>query len=244
MVDSLLGPMPTFSRAGGTLLLYPSSVQDSYFLPNSTENNPLLQQQILNLPADGTFVDLGANSGFYSLMASKCLGANGQIISIEPSWREFSRLFWAKSINKYQCQWEALNLAIGASGSKRINTSVGHTGMNQIVENAEFGRDLQHVSLAVLDDVLRLYNISTVDLLKIDIEGYELCALKSFSGLLSSGAIKAIVCEITDKYLRSFGGSKDELYKLMIDCGFSWEVGPQSNRWQYDELFVKDTSET
>jgi len=239
ILDSLFGPLPVQSRAGGRLLLYPSSVQDSYFWKQAEENNKILAAQINSLPADAVFVDIGSNSGFYSLMAASKLGERGVVVSIEPSGRELSRLFWAKSKNRYQCRWEALNVAIGSGGLARLDIQVGHTGMNRILDDSSVAACVNSVGSVRLADALNLYGITKIDLLKIDVEGYELRVLSSCKELLVSGCIGAIVCEITDSFLAIFGDSVNRLYGFMEDVGYSWQKGPRFGEWQYDELFLK-----
>ena len=239
VLDSLFGPLVAESRAGGRLLLYPSSVQDSYFWKRAKENNKILAAQINNLADDAVFVDIGSNSGFYSLMAASKLGERGAVVSIEPSGREFSRLFWAKSKNQYQCRWEAMNVAIGSRGLARLDIQEGHTGMNRILDDHAVSACASSVSLIGLADALNLYGIRKVDLLKIDVEGYEMRILSSCKDLLLSGCIGAIVCEITDSFLAIFGDSVNHLYGFMEAMGYSWQKGPQCGAWQYDELFLK-----
>lgn len=239
LLDRVLGPIPSMSRAGGKLLLLPSSVQDANFWPTSLEGNPLLAERIAELPADGVFIDIGANIGFYSLMAARYLGEKGMVLSIEPSMREFNRLTYAKMANKFSCGWELFNCAIGIDGSGEVDCNFGHTGMNRVVPaDARIGRG-QRVSVITLAGIMNLFAIELVDLVKIDVEGYELQVLRSFGDVLSSGLVKNVIVEITDDYLASYGDSKDDLYRFMADCGYASLLGPGCREWQYDELFSR-----
>ncbi len=77
---------------------------------------------------------------------------------------------------------------------------------------------------------------AVIDLLKIDVEGYEMFALRGMRVALEQGRVKRAVVEVTDKFLTLNGSSKAELYEFMRGYGYS----PSRNQdcWQYDEVFV------
>lgn len=240
VLDLNFGPIPVKAkRTAGRLLIYPSSVQDSYFWLASTDNNPDLVAAINSLPTNGVFVDIGANIGFYSLMAANRLTEQGTVLSFEPSDREYSRLFWAKQCNKYECIWITLNAAVGDSGVKRLDTESGHTGMNRISTDNDNRKGSSCISVR-LKEALALFCLVRIDLLKIDIEGYELRALQTFQGLLKAGLVNTVICEITDRFLWEYGDCKQSLYAFMKEMGFAWRYGPLDARWQYDEVFTRE----
>ncbi len=238
MLDSKFGPLWSTVRGGGKLMLLPSSTQDSAFLPHRKENNQLLIDAINKLKSSDVFVDIGSNIGFYSLRASQRLGPAGMVVSIEPSSREFSRLAAAKFNNPHACQWALFNCGIGPKGRHALEVNAGHTGMNHLKPRHADGQPggAETVSLVALDDLLTVLGIEQIQLLKIDIEGFELQALQSFRRLLSSGAIKTIVIEITDRFLKRFGDSRAQLYQVMDECQFVPQIG-LSSHWQYDDIF-------
>ena len=242
MLDSKFGPLWSPVRGGGKLMLLPSSTQDSAFLPHRKENNQLLIDAINKLERSDVFVDIGSNIGFYSLRASQRLGPAGMVVSIEPSSREFSRLAAAKFNNQHACQWALFNCGIGPKGRHALEINAGHTGMNHLKprqasrQNDSQPGGAETISLATLDDLLTVLGIEQIQLLKIDIEGFELQALQSFRRLLSSGAIKTIVIEITDRFLKRFGDSRAQLYQVMDECQFVPQIG-LSSHWQYDDIF-------
>ena len=230
--------MLTQVRGGGKLMLLPSSTQDSAFLPHRRENNQPLINAINQLKPADVFVDIGSNVGFYSLRASQKLGPDGMVISFEPSLREFTRLTAAKQHNAHCCQWQLLNVAVGPKGRRQLNIHAGHTGMNHLQPRHSNGPSAhgESISVVALEDIMGLLGVGPIQLLKIDIEGFELQALRSFQPLLISGTIKTVVVEVTDRFLRRFGDSSDQLYEMMEECQFAPQIGP-IERWQYDEVF-------
>jgi FkbM family methyltransferase len=49
-----------------------------------------------------TFFDIGANQGFYTLLAAKCVGGEGKVFAFEPVSREFRNLKWNVLINRFK----------------------------------------------------------------------------------------------------------------------------------------------
>jgi FkbM family methyltransferase len=244
ILDSVLGPAKLQARKGIKLEGYYSSVQDMAFLRPVSEN-PLLEDLICGLPSSGAFIDCGANCGFYSALASSVLGDGGVVVSVEPSPREYKRLLYARQTNLSPCQWITINCALGMSeGVAAIDSSVGHTGMNQIAregssdEPTNVSRNSIPVLIERLDRILTatMTDRSSIDLIKIDVEGYELQVLRGVVEHLNSKRIQKLVIEITDTYLRCNGDSKEALFEFMENKGYHATV--QSDDWQYDEVFI------
>jgi FkbM family methyltransferase len=244
ILDSILGPAKLQARKGIQLEGYYSSVQDMAFLRPVSEN-PLLEELICGLHPAAAFVDCGANCGFYSALASSVLGDTGVIVSIEPSPREYTRLLYARQRNLSPCQWITVNCALGMSeGVAAIDSSVGHTGMNQIAREGSSGNStgISRNSIPVLIERLdRVLNATmkdrpSIDLIKIDVEGYELQVLRGVAEHLQAKRIQKLVIEITDSYLQVNGDSKNALFEFMQYKGYYPTV--QSDDWQYDEVFT------
>lgn len=235
-IDAICGPFSIEAAKQVKLKGFLASPQDAA-LCQSSGDNPQLIREIQSLPKHANFVDCGANSGFYSALAAKHFGDEGNVISIEPSFREFSRLQWARQNNLHECTW--LTVFAGAAespGIARINTTIGHTGTNRLAEISEKCFDC--CPLVTLDYVLEHYfpQDSKIDLIKIDVEGFEMSALRGAHQALKNARIDKLYVEITDRYLKNCGTSKDELYVFMRECGYLPTVNSQE--WQYDEVFV------
>ena len=63
--------------------------------------------------------------------------------------------------------------------------------------------------------------IERIDLLKIDVEGHEMAALRGAAGLLSEGRVDAIYFEYFERYLSPYHPPKDLLEYLR---GFGFEI--------------------
>jgi hypothetical protein len=103
------------------------------------------------------FVDIGANLGFFSVLAADCM-PSGKIYSFEPS--EYLRGWLNISMaEKKNVQWTAVGKFVGAKSTKQMVS---------------------------LDDYFALQN-AIPDLVKIDVDGAETDILKGGQGLLKNG---------------------------------------------------------
>lgn len=168
-----------------------------------------------------TVVDIGANIGYFTLLASKLVGTSGKVLAIEPSHRNLKKL----------CEHLWLNVATNvavlsvAAGRGKTRVSISFPTYNNCgAATLRPIKSLQsHQALQVaLDDVFEAHSIRP-DFIKMDIEGFELEALRGMERTLRCCS-PMVVCEISEKFLSELGQSTRELLAFMKDCGYSCEV--------------------
>lgn len=87
------------------------------------------------------------------------------------------------------------------------------------VRNSVYATQTAHT--VSLDQLVETHEIAVVALMKIDIEGFELNALRSAQVSLRKGVFREIIVELHPKQLQSLGQSVDELFSLMNQFGYS-----------------------
>lgn len=129
------------------------------------------------------FVDVGANIGYFTLLASRRIGAEGKVISIEASSKIFQLLASNVEINKAN-NVRLINQAV----SDKVSTLQLYSGpeTNKGTTSIFGSQDPRFICEGTIDarplcDMLSREEISRARLIKIDIEGAELLA---FQGLL------------------------------------------------------------
>ena len=130
------------------------------------------------LTGDGCFVDIGANVGYYALMAAHA-GAT-QVLAAEPNPELVDRFAANIALNGHDQQITILPVAIGAADdTARLHLKQGDAGGSSIVRNvaADGAIDVPVRPLAAL---LAEHGVKAVDAMKIDIEGMEDRALTPF----------------------------------------------------------------
>lgn len=125
------------------------------------------------LKAGDVFLDLGANIGYFSLMAAGIVREQGKVISFEPNALNLQLLYSSIVENQFK------NIKVypfAASDSSQI-LKLTSFGSNGYLESAPSGEtNFQLVQSVVVDELLQCE--TRIDVVKMDIEGYETLALK------------------------------------------------------------------
>jgi len=143
------------------------------------------------LPADGVFVDIGANVGLYTITAGKALGRRGRILAFEPNPRTMARLEFNVAANfggaAQAPEILLLNLGVADQDSEfELQVDQSNLGASSIAtrnrSRVPAGTERQSVVIRCrpLLDVLAQHGVQRVDVLKIDIEGAEDVALAPY----------------------------------------------------------------
>lgn len=186
---------------------------------------------VLHLLRSGDlFVDVGANVGSYSVLASGVCGA--QSVAIEPDPGTVRHLERNIATNRLE---DLVDLRMTAVGEETgtIAFTLGLDTMNRVAVVGD--RYSQTVPLARLDDLL---DGRSPALIKMDVEGFETQALRGAEGTLSSPLLLAVMLETVD----------DEAHAQLMRHGFDkFGYDPRTRRLIDAEsatgsnlLFVKD----
>jgi FkbM family methyltransferase len=143
-----------------------------------------------SVAVDYTFIDCGANFGYWSVLISSAPYGSHKAIAIEPSSQNFAKLKNNAKINGNR--FEAVKCAIGASKGTARLSGTKHEAFS-IAGDAESGGE--DVPVIALDDLLADGKISADGkyLIKLDVEGVEIEAIKGGTRLLQGDII--LLCE-------------------------------------------------
>lgn len=161
------------------------------------------------------FVDIGANVGFYSLLANERVGAEGRVLSFEPNPVTARKLKTNIALSGAK-QIELFEMALSDKGGEvRIycpkDETHGFTSMrNQGWQDA----DSYLVPARRLDDVIPK-NLSHIDLVKIDVEGAELLVFQGGADTIRKFK-PPILLELNEKAAESFSYDTLDIVKLLL----------------------------
>jgi FkbM family methyltransferase len=127
--------------------------------------------------------DVGANAGFFTLLASKLAGDSGRVHAFEPLPRNLEFLERHIRLNEL-ANVHVGALAIAATSGKAHFRIAPHASMGGLAE----GGDLRVVT-ASLDDLIASGRAARPDFIKMDIEGAESDALRGAASLLAGGPL-------------------------------------------------------
>ena len=164
------------------------------------------------------FVDIGANIGCYSVYLGTKNPNAAAIIALEPHPETFKKLvnnIEANSLSSVRC----LNLACDAEKGKKKLWSQGgrNAGTNSLkAESMKKTSSYDLVTTMPLQEILENEEISRVDILKIDIEGYEDQVLWPFIKSAPESILpKYLLLEVVHNHLWTA-----ELFKLLKDKNY------------------------
>lgn len=159
------------------------------------------------------FVDVGANSGPYTLLACGAMGSRGYCFEPVPS--TFHRLLDNLSINGLQSRVTALNRGLCDRETELIFT-VGQDCGNHVLADNEAGKASVRVQVCTLDSVL---SSESPSMLKIDVEGYETKVLDGANETLAKPSLNSIIMELNG-FGRRYGFDEETILQRMRDYDF------------------------
>jgi len=161
------------------------------------------------LKKDQIFVDIGSNSGVYSILSSKCIGC--KTIAFEPIDKAFERLLNNVNLNRTSSKVNAIKKGVGSEIGELYFIN-NQDAMNKV--SSSDGDNTSLVQMTTIDNEIDADEGSYM--LKIDVEGFEMEVLKGAKKLLNSGRVTAIIIEQDNRYkdidtlICSFGFSRIE----------------------------------
>ncbi|MFC7305927.1 FkbM family methyltransferase [Streptomyces monticola] len=172
-------------------------------------------------PGDG-FIDVGANIGYFSVLASHLVGDTGEVVAIEAS-PEFHRGLLQQTRINGCTNVRAVNAAV-SDVEKRLTfvlASSRNTGANSIVPYDGPAESTFEMTARPLPDLLEASEIRRARVIKIDVEGAEGGVVRGMVPLLDELRPDAeITVEVTPDRMARLGDSADELLEVMRRHGF------------------------
>jgi len=120
-------------------------------------------------------IDIGSNIGYYAILESSKIGDNGTVWSIEPSPQNFETLSKNIILNQRK-NIKCYNIAIGDENGKIdfvISEKSNWSKIKNKIDHIENGDKIIQVDIMTLDSFSQKNEIKKVDLLRMDVEGYE-----------------------------------------------------------------------
>lgn len=172
------------------------------------------------LPQGGALLDVGANVGTHSVNLAH-RRADIRCYAFEPVPSTFGYLKANIEVNGLQDRITASGNAVGESvGQCRITVNQ-YTDNRLLTGDAASTRagDSAVVPVTTLDAWYQQANYPAISVLKMDVEGGELAALKGAKALLARER-PALLLEIVEEHLQRFGSSCSELFEWLDGMGY------------------------
>jgi FkbM family methyltransferase len=174
-----------------------------------------------SLQAGHTFVDVGANIGWHTLIAASRVSPNGRVFAFEPVSSTFSELQSNIDLNRLtNVELYQIGLSDSSGSVDIFANKENDSGGNSMFGTADYTR-LETIQTRRGDEVLMSRGVEQIDLLKVDVEGAEMYVLRGLERYFAEGRIKAMMLEVNGSLLRAAGSSPRELLDFVHGKGFA-----------------------
>ena len=171
------------------------------------------------MPESGTVLDVGANSGWYSLLYAR-YNSDLDIYSYEPIPKTFELLQRNIELN------ELNNIKIFNYGLSNVNDRITFYYYKEVSGNAsarkmtkEYENDLIECDVKKLDDICETFE-KPIEFIKCDVEGAEYLVIEGALGVISNDK-PIIFLEMLRKWAEKYGYHPNEIIDLMEEKEYS-----------------------
>jgi len=184
------------------------------------------------LRSGSTFVDIGANEGFFTVQASRIVGPSGRVLAVEPQGRLQEVIRKNLELNGLTNVTLVRSAVSDRPGEAELHispsTNTGSTGLSQ---STRYRVPQEAVPVNTLEGILDQHGIEKVDLMKMDIEGFEYEALIGAEKLLKAKRIRAVALEMHPELMRGRGKQPERLEALLAQSGYRQDPKAKTNVW-------------
>lgn len=170
-------------------------------------------------PGD-TVIDVGANVGWFTVIASKLVGEKGRVFAFEPDPTSFGYLQRNVEVNGCKNVILEQKALSNEEGKVELFIATEHLGLHRIYD-FEDGRKSVTVDAVRLDDYLDGL-VSSVEVIKIDTEGAEGVIVEGMNKTLSGNRDVKLFMEFSPDNLRQSDYDPSKLLHQCISHGFEF----------------------
>lgn len=185
-------------------------------------------------------LDIGAHVGYYSRLTARLVGPMGRVIAFEPHPRTYEIL--SRNVARFPnvitvraalAEQEGTAelydyLVMSASGSLHYDETLRHLQQSQQSAtdiapriNQDFTMQRYTIQTVTLDNALMTLGVKRIDMIKMDIEGAEISALRGMRDTLARSPGIQLIMEYNPHALKAFGHNPVEAIDEILTMGFS-----------------------
>jgi FkbM family methyltransferase len=235
-------------KYGVTLRLYPNDSLESILASRMHfDDKGVLEVTKRILKHTMTVIDVGANRGQFTVFAAQLVGYGGQVHAFEPISYSFQRL--NENIHHLDKNHRGVHL-----NQIAISNQIGSTIIHEFPPEMSVWNSLnphliyragmryirpcrtENVHVTTLDQYCIDHNINKIDLLKIDVEGFEDNVFEGSKFLIKNRCIRKIIFEVCLGPLRGLDRTPEDVLRKVHDMGFEIQYIASDGRLEKVEL--------
>jgi len=172
-----------------------------------------------SLRKEATVFDVGANVGYYTLLASKIVGSKGKVYAFEPDPNNLKLLHKNVYINNCKNVTVIPFATSDKNGQSVFSLNLANPGESRLSQGDK--KDAILVKTITIDSYVKSENITHVDIIKMDIEGAEIKSLLGGKKFFKNVKNIKLFVECNPEALNYFSGTVDDLIEILGKLGFS-----------------------
>ncbi len=167
-------------------------------------------------------IDAGAHLGYFTSRMARGVGPTGEVHAFEPDPRIYPRLCHHLELNGLTWVFPRECGLLDRRLEAHEISLPRQLGWASIVQGAGHATEVVRVAMVTLDEYVEEHHVDPqrISLIKLDVEGAELQALRGAARTLRS-CDAAVVVEHIPQRMRSLGQDPEELHALMRQVGYS-----------------------
>lgn len=221
--DYMANPVEIKHVRGFDICLNPKDLYISSYIAKASSYELTTTPVFASLLRQGdVVVDVGANVGWFTLLAAKITGKGGRVVSFEPEPTNFSLLSKSICLNGFKNVVALERCALDYDGevTLHLTTAINMPGSHSTVR--DFGQGSITVPVSRLDSTLGTLGINRIRLLKVDAEGSEPQVIAGAMPLIEASKVQNMLLEWNPEAWQERG----ELLNKVFDSFDVYEIGP------------------
>ena len=224
----------SFTVMGHEIAVFPRDPGISRELALYKVHEPLATKLLTEVLKPGmNAVDIGGNIGYYAMLEARLVGPQGNVIAIEPMPDNSEQLCNNVKNNGYQ-NIHIHKVAIGDRDGTGLMYISAKSNWHSLYPPPTSKGEMK-VPVFTLDSLLAPYNLPSVDLVRMDLEGYEVVVIEGMKRTLEKYGPRLLV-EI-HPYLVGTASTEKYLHTLAeLGYGIEWMIEQERDmplRWQF-----------
>lgn len=204
----------TYSLGGRSASFYRTE-----HLPGELPERPVVEDLLGNLDHEDVVFGLGANHGIYTCLAGTRLDS-GRVVSFEPNPETFAELRKNVALNDLTDRVTLYQAAVADEpGTANFFADTDSTGSSLMQSRQGSGTQAIQVDIVALGSLADDESLPAPDVVKIDVEGAEIQALRGMRSLLGEDC-RLLYCEVHDSAMSDFTANPVDVKRFLRDVGF------------------------
>ena len=208
LVRSGLSKLFTIKTNGYKIHYFPTAISSELWLDPTKRKYKMLDY----IKPGSTIIDVGANIGTTVIPAAFKTGESGTVLAFEANPKTFRYLQANIALNKIN-NVNAYNMALGDKQKISYITNKENDDQNEISQNNHNAHSVKEITLDSLTE-----DYKHINLLKIDVEGYELFVLKGAEKTLKK--VQLIYIEISEIQFKKYGYTCRDVFEFLAKYKF------------------------